>query len=78
MGMKYIGKIENISHNGNILVRGEFAPKIGSEVFAGKRHLGKIVNIFGPVSKPYIAIKPQRGKGSTLLELIGKDTFLRG
>lgn len=78
MGMKYIGKIENISHNGNILVRGEFAPRIGAEVFAGNKRLGKIVNIFGPVSKPYIAIKPRRQKGDTLLELIGKKTFLKG
>ena len=77
MGLKYIGKVKDISHNGHLVAIGEFAPRIGSEVFTGDRPLGRIVNIFGPISKPFISIKPNR-KETGLLEMVGKKIYLKG
>ena len=74
-GLKYVGRIQDISYNGFLVARGEFTPRIGSEVFAGNKPLGKIVNIYGPVSKPYLAIKPI-AKGQALLEMVGKEIYL--
>jgi len=77
MGLKLVGRIQDISYNGFLVARGEFAPRIGSEVFAGNKSLGKIVNIYGPVTKPYLAIKPN-SKGQSLLEMVGKEIYLQG
>ena len=77
MTRRYVGKIKDISNTGNLVARGEFAPRIGSEVFAGNKHLGKVVNIFGPVTRPFIAIKPVM-KGPSLLEMVGKEIYLQG
>lgn len=74
MTLKYVGRIKDISYNGFLVARGEFAPRIGSEVFAGNKPLGKIVNIYGPVSKPYLSIKP-KDKGPHL-EMVGKEIYL--
>ena len=77
MGLKLVGRIQDISYNGFLVARGEFAPRIGSEVYAGNKLLGRIVNIYGPVTKPYLAIKPN-AKGQNLLEMVGKDIYLQG
>lgn len=77
MTLKYVGKIQDISYNGFLVARGEFAPRIGSEVYAGNQPLGRIVNIYGPVKRPYISIKPDL-KGPTLLEMVGKEVYLMG
>jgi rRNA processing protein Gar1 len=77
MGLKLVGRIQDISYNGFLVARGEFTPRIGSEVFAGNKPLGRIVNIYGPVTKPYLAIKPI-SKGQSLLEMVGKEIYLQG
>jgi len=76
MDMKFVGTIQDISHNGDILARGKFVPRIGTEVYAMNRRVGMIVNVFGPVSSPYITIRPRREKGETLAELIGSEIYI--
>jgi len=77
MTLKYVGKIKDISYTGNLVARGEFAPRLGSQVFTSNKPLGKVVNIYGPVSRPFITIKPV-DKGQTLIDLVGKDIYLKG
>ncbi|MBW9222248.1 Gar1/Naf1 family protein [Methanothermococcus sp. SCGC AD-155-C09] len=47
--------------NGRIIGRANYQPKINTPIFLdplGKKRLGKIYDIFGPVDKPYLNIIP--------------------
>jgi len=57
--LQKLGKITTVSPSGNALVKVENPPKIGSEVVDENLHVvGKVFDIIGPVSAPYIVIKP--------------------
>ena len=58
-GSRKLGVVENIGHDGNLLVRSEFAPARGAEV-ADKRHrpLGRVSRVFGPVREPFVSVRP--------------------
>tara|TARA_B100002052_G_C15582788_1_gene463054 strand:+ start:440 stop:595 length:156 start_codon:yes stop_codon:yes gene_type:complete len=38
-----------------------------------KRIIGRVVNIFGPVSEPYLAIAPN--KGMRITKIIGREVY---
>ena len=38
-----------------------------------KRNIGRVVNIFGPVSEPYIAIAPN--KGMRITKIVGREVY---
>ena len=57
--MQRLGRISNVSPSGNVIVKTENPPKIGSEVVDENLNVvGKIFDIIGPVSSPYAVIKP--------------------
>lgn len=72
--MKRLGVVENIAHDGTILVRSEFAPSRGADV-RDKRNkaVGQVVKVFGPVKEPFTAVRPVTAPP---LSLIGADVFL--
>jgi RNA-binding protein len=73
--MKYIGKIDDIIFNGRFIIRTTFTPKIGATVVDKHKHvLGKIIQIIGPVKKPYVTIKPKKDLKATF-DLIGVDVY---
>jgi RNA-binding protein len=72
--LKFIGEIENVTYNGIWLIRSEFIPKIGSNVFnQQKLNVGRIINIIGPVSRPYIMVRP---KHKDQLQIIGEKMYI--
>ena len=57
--LKRLGQALHISPSRNIIVKIENVPKIGEIVVdENLKHIGKIFDIFGPVSSPYAAVKP--------------------
>lgn len=88
-----IGKIIGQSNSKHIILRsteGEFEkklPDIGEKVYtAEKQRIGIIADIFGPVNKPFVSVKPYTSesdlllkfnlqKGSSLFTLARKQTF---
>ena len=59
--LRRLGKILHISRNQRLILKLEnkFSVRLGLEVFDGKLNsIGTIVDIFGPVSSPYVSIKP--------------------
>jgi len=49
----------HVSPSRNIIVKVENIPKIGETVVdENLKPIGKISDIFGPVSSPYVAVKP--------------------
>jgi len=72
--MKKLGVVDNLSYDGSILVRAEFAPSRGAQVLDAKKNpVGRIFKVFGPVRKPFAAVRPSR---KVSLSLIGSEVYL--
>lgn len=55
---------------------GEKAPEIGAEVVdESLSRAGRIVDVFGPVSKPYVAVSPD--DRVELVDLVGEKLYVR-
>lgn len=68
--MRRLGTVLHVSSHGHIILRGEAAPRENTKVVDKKlREIGRVIDIFGPVKKPYISVKP--GKRITNYELRG-------
>ena len=76
--MQIIGEIENISSNGLWIIRSDHAPDIGSKVYDQHKHLvGRIINIIGPVKKPYILVRPKLNEKQKQLQIIGEKMYIK-
>jgi RNA-binding protein len=61
--LRRLGIVLHISNRGSIIVRTEKVPPIGNKsIVFDKRaqEIGIIVDVFGPVKNPYLAIRPQK------------------
>ncbi|MDH7478359.1 MAG: Gar1/Naf1 family protein [Candidatus Bathyarchaeota archaeon] len=57
--MQRLGRVLHISPSRNIIIKIEHSPRIGETVVdENLKTIGKIFDIFGPISSPYAAIKP--------------------
>lgn len=57
--MQRLGQVLHISPSKNIIIKTEKIPKLGETVVdENLKPIGKIFDIFGPVSAPYAAVKP--------------------
>ena len=73
--MKKLGRVLQVSKvTGNLLVKSDFEPKIGTRVFDKEpKHVGIVFDIFGPISSPYVSIKPTTGNHE---KLVSQTLFL--
>ena len=75
--MKRLGIVNNISHTGRLIIKGEFKPSVGCKVYtAGKKEVGTVVKVFGNVVRPYISVRPNKTKASTMLSLVEKALYV--
>lgn len=73
--MRRLGVITDITYSGLLLVRAEFAPKVGEKVLdPRKRGVGAVTRVFGPRRSPFVTIRPSEKNAS--LEMIGRELFL--
>jgi len=57
--LQRLGRVLHVSPSRNIVVKIENIPKIGETVVdENLKPVGKISDIFGPVSSPYASVKP--------------------
>jgi len=58
-GLQRIGSVLHVSSSKNMILKAENIPRIGdnvvNETFKG---VGKVFDVFGPVSSPYVGVKP--------------------
>ncbi|MHA1594504.1 MAG: H/ACA ribonucleoprotein complex subunit GAR1 [Candidatus Baldrarchaeia archaeon] len=60
--IKRLGKVLHVSPHKVMIVRSTFAPAIGNTVVTkDMENIGEVFDVFGPVSKPYVSIKPKKG-----------------
>ena len=57
--MQRLGLVLHISPSRNIIAKVENTPRIGDTVVdENLKPIGKVFDIFGPVSSPYVAVRP--------------------
>ena len=57
--MQRLGKVLHVTPSQNIVVKVDKTPKIGSDVVDEKlKVVGKVFDVIGPVSSPYVVVKP--------------------
>jgi RNA-binding protein len=57
--LQRLGRALHISPNRSVIVKVETVPKIGEKVVdENLKTVGKVFDVFGPVSSPYVAVKP--------------------
>ncbi len=76
--MKKLGKVSVVAKNGNVLVRVTQTFRVGTKVINQQlAHIGKIVDIIGPVTSPYIVINTRgsttKAKKNEILYLLDKQ-----
>ena len=56
--MQRIGRVLHISSNRNVILKVENLPRISDEVVDEKlKPIGTVLDIFGPVSSPYVSVR---------------------
>gem|GEM_PF-398903 len=56
--MNYLGVASHIGKSGLLTIRAVEPPRIGSRaVIKGRGPIGNIIDVFGPVSRPYVSVK---------------------
>ncbi|MFW9809242.1 MAG: H/ACA ribonucleoprotein complex subunit GAR1 [Candidatus Thorarchaeota archaeon] len=76
--MKRLGKVLHISNRGSIILQTEKTPPVGDRsVVLDKKaqEVGTIIDVFGPVKTPYIAIRPK--KNTDPQKLVGQMLYLQ-
>ena len=76
--MKRLGKVLHISKRGSIILRTDRTPPVGSRsIVLNKKaqEIGTIIDVFGPVKEPYVAIRPKRDFDTS--KLVGQMLYLK-
>ncbi len=82
MTLKFIGTVLFYVKNGDkVITRSDFAPELNLKVVdKNDVEIGYVSNVFGPVRKPYVAVKLRKNLGLNPFSLVGQPLFvvLRG
>jgi RNA-binding protein len=72
--MKCVGRVSHLnSRNLAIVSTDDKVPKNTKIYDSEKRNIGRVVNIFGPVSEPFLAISPN--KGMRITKIVGREVY---
>ena len=75
--LKLLGVVQDISHDGRLIVKARFAPGNGAVVRDNlKVTICRVARVFGPVRLPYVAIRPE--KDMKTLAILGKEVYVLG
>jgi len=74
--LRFLGVVQDISHDGKLIVKARFAPKNKEIVRDNLRsEIGRVAKVFGPVRSPYVAIEP-RSELRTIA-VLGKEVYVQ-
>jgi RNA-binding protein len=69
--LQRLGRALHISPNRSVIVKVEAVPKIGEKVVdENLKTVGKVFDVFGPVSSPYAAVRPTIQKPGKLINKV--------
>ena len=79
--MRRLGTVLHVIHNGELIVQCNGMMKeswLNAVVLSEDlKRLGKVVDIFGPVSRPYCSIKPFKGSKPRIYELKERMIYIK-
>jgi len=56
--LQRIGRVMHVSNSKNLILRAETLTGLGTRVADSElKEVGRVVDLFGPVDKPYVAVK---------------------
>jgi RNA-binding protein len=76
--LRRLGKVLHISKRGSIILRTEKTPPVGDRSIVldkNAQEVGIIIDVFGPVKEPYVAVRPKRDFDSS--KLVGQMLYLK-
>jgi rRNA processing protein Gar1 len=74
--LRLLGVVQDISHDGKLIVKARFAPNVREIVRDNlKGEVGRVSKVFGPVRSPYVAIEPR--KEMKTLAVLGKEVYVQ-
>jgi rRNA processing protein Gar1 len=74
--VRLLGVVQDISHDGKLIVKARFAPNLREIVRDNLRgEVGRVSKVFGPVRSPYVAIDPR--KELKTLAVLGKEVYVQ-
>jgi rRNA processing protein Gar1 len=74
--LRLLGVVQDISHDGKLIVKARFAPNAREIVRDNlKGEVGRVAKVFGPVRSPYVAIEPR--KELKTLAVLGKEVYVQ-
>lgn len=76
--MRRLGTVLHISKRGSIILRTEKTPSAGSRSIVldkNAQEVGVIIDVFGPVKEPYVAVRPNRDYDTS--KLVGQMLYLK-
>lgn len=57
--LQRIGRVLHLSSSNNLILKAENIPRIGEKVLdENLQQVGTVFDVFGPVSSPYLTVKP--------------------
>ena len=72
--MECLGKVEHLDSKNRAIIVSKKKVAKNTKVFDSENKLvGRIVDIFGPVSEPYLAISAK--KGIRITKLVGREVY---
>jgi rRNA processing protein Gar1 len=73
--VKKLGQVLHQAKSGNLIVKAEVFLKPSIPVFdASGKKIGFVVETFGPISSPYVSVKPTTDR---VRKLIGEQLYVR-
>ena len=73
--MKLLGVVQDLSHDGRLIIKSKFAPMKGAVVRDNlKARVGRVVRVFGPVRSPYVAVEPEEEMKT--LAILGREVYI--
>jgi len=75
--LRRLGKVLHLTKRG-LTMRAEWIPELGTAVYNGEhKRVGSVLDVFGPVDAPYLAIRPERDHPD-LSALVDRELFVPG
>ena len=72
--MKCLGKVAHLDSKNRAIVVTKNKVEKNTKIFDSESNLvGRVVNIFGPVNEPYLAISAK--KGLRITKLVGREVY---
>ena len=72
--MKCLGKVAHLDSKNRAIVVTKNKVEKNTKIFDSESNLvGRVVNIFGPVNEPYLAISAK--KGLRITKLVGREDY---